>query len=82
MKEMRIGASGTGGGCVAMRWLLSCGGDAVQPLDARLPHRHHSARFFARWRIQGDHYGGEWPVKQFRKHGIAYDAAPSHWFGL
>ena len=33
-------------------------------------------------RIQGDRYGGECPVEQFRKHGIAYDAAPSHWFGL
>ena len=27
-------------------------------------------------RIQGDRYGGEWPVEQFRKHGIAYEAAP------
>jgi len=26
-------------------------------------------------RIQGDRYGGEWPVEQFRKHGIAYEAA-------
>ena len=27
-------------------------------------------------RIQGDRYGGEWPVEQFRKHGITYEAAP------
>ena len=27
-------------------------------------------------RIQGDRYGGEWPVEQFRKHGIAYETAP------
>jgi hypothetical protein len=27
-------------------------------------------------RIEGDRYGGEWPVEQFRKHGIAYEAAP------
>jgi hypothetical protein len=26
--------------------------------------------------IQGDRYGGEWPVEQFRKHGISYEAAP------
>src|SRR5690242_13384713 len=26
-------------------------------------------------RIQGDRYGGEWPADQFRKHGIAYEAA-------
>jgi hypothetical protein len=27
-------------------------------------------------RIRGDRYGGEWPVEQFRKHGITYEAAP------
>ena len=27
-------------------------------------------------RIQGDRYGGEWPVEQFRKHGIVYETAP------
>jgi hypothetical protein len=28
------------------------------------------------YRIQGDRYGGEWPVEQFRKHNITYEAAP------
>jgi hypothetical protein len=37
---------------------------------ARLLQRYHISR------IQGDRYGGEWPVEQFRKHGIAYEAAP------
>jgi hypothetical protein len=27
-------------------------------------------------RIQGDRYGGEWPVEQFRKHNITYEGAP------
>jgi hypothetical protein len=27
-------------------------------------------------KITGDRYAGEWPVEQFRKHGIAYEAAP------
>jgi hypothetical protein len=28
------------------------------------------------YRIQGDRYGGQWPVEQFRKHNITYEAAP------
>jgi len=27
--------------------------------------------------VTGDRYAGEWPREQFRKHGIAYDLAPS-----
>src|SRR5262249_36768287 len=27
-------------------------------------------------RIEGDRYGGEWPVEQFRRHGLTYEAAP------
>ena len=27
-------------------------------------------------KITGDRYAGEWPVEQFRKHGIAYETAP------
>jgi hypothetical protein len=33
-------------------------------------------RSYRVYRIQGDRYGGEWPVERFRKHNITYEAAP------